>query len=84
MKPDKHKEEEATFNYLAPDFSFLRATRAAQTFMKNAVEYGQGDVDRLNAMVDEGKERGVPTVSLTLYDGDFEAFARAGGDVERW
>ena len=25
--------------------------------MKNAVEYGQGDVDRLNAMVDEGRKR---------------------------
>lgn len=32
-------------------------------------------------MVDEGKERGVPTVSLTLYDGDFEAFARALGEA---
>ena len=32
-------------------------------------------------MVDGGKERGVPTVSLTLYDGDFEAFARALGEA---
>lgn len=32
-------------------------------------------------MVGEGKERGVPTVSLTLYDGDFEAFARALGEA---
>ena len=36
---------------------------------------------RGDAMVDEGKERGVPTVSLTLYDGDFEAFARALGEA---
>jgi isopenicillin N synthase-like dioxygenase len=36
---------------------------------------------RGDAMVDEGKERGVPTVSLTLYDGDFEAFVRALGEA---
>merc|ERR1719369_2770702 len=57
VKPDKHKEEEATFNYLAPDFTFLRSTRAAQTYLKNNGQYTQEDVDRLNALVDVGRKR---------------------------
>jgi hypothetical protein len=24
VKPDRHKEEDATFNYLTPEFQFLR------------------------------------------------------------
>jgi len=57
VKPDKHKEEEATFNYLAPDFSFLRSTRAAQNYLKNSSLYTQEDVDKLNALVDVGRKR---------------------------
>merc|ERR1740129_1625372 len=57
VKPDNHKSEEATFTYLAPDFTFLRSTKAAQTFMKNHLVYGQDHVDSLNALVDEGRKR---------------------------
>ena len=57
VKPDNHKSEEATFNYLAPDFTFLRSTKAAQTFIKNSHIYGQQHVDNLNALVDEGRKR---------------------------
>jgi len=38
VRPDKHKEDKAAFNYLAPDFSFLRSTKAAQAYMKNSLE----------------------------------------------
>ena len=57
VKPDKHKEEEATFNYLAPDFSFLRSTKAAQTYMKNSPIYNQLHVDNLSTLVDEGRKK---------------------------
>ena len=57
VKPDKHKEEEATFNYLAPDFTFLRSTKAAQTYMKNSQEHGQYDIERLGNLVDEGRKK---------------------------
>ena len=57
VKPDKHKEEEATFNYLAPDFTFLRSTKAAQTYMKNSQMYGHDDIERLSNLVDEGRKR---------------------------
>ena len=59
VKPDKHKEEEATFNYLAPDFTFLRSTKAAQTYMNSSdsSEYNQSHVDNLSALVDEGRKK---------------------------
>ena len=60
VKPDKHKEEEATFNYLTPDFTFLRSTRAALNFMKNKAAvfgYTSQDIDRLNEFVDIGRKK---------------------------
>merc|ERR1719350_1472566 len=60
VKPDKHKEEEATFNYLTPDFTFLRSTRAAINFMKNKAAifgYTSQDIDRLNEFVDIGRKK---------------------------
>ena len=36
VSPDNYKSEEATFNYLAPDFTFLCSTRSAQTYMKSS------------------------------------------------
>ena len=65
VKPDKHKEEEATFNYLAPDFTFLRSTKAAQTFMRNSPTHSQADIDSLSALVDEGRKR----IRLEKYGG---------------
>ena len=65
VKPDNHKSEEATFNYLAPDFTFLRSTRSAQTYMKNSDMYGQDHVDGLNNLVDEGRKR----IRLEKYGG---------------
>merc|ERR1719350_1964365 len=60
VKPDKHKEEEATFNYLAPDFTFLRSTKASINFIKNkgaVFGYTAQDVDRLQEFVDIGRKR---------------------------
>ena len=57
IKPDKHKEEEATFNYLTPDYQFLRSTRAAQTYIQQSDLYSQDDVLRLlNLVADERKK----------------------------
>merc|ERR1719319_783059 len=60
VKPDKHKEEEATFNYLTPDFTFLRSTRASINFIKNkgaVFNYTTQDVERLQEFVDIGRKR---------------------------
>ena len=60
VKPDKHKEEEATFNYLTPDFTFLRSTRASINFMTNkAAVYGytQQEIDRLNEFVQLARKK---------------------------
>ena len=57
IKPDKHKEEEATFNYLTPDYQFLRSTRAAQTYMQASELYGDEDVQRLNELINEERRK---------------------------
>ena len=57
IKPDKHKEDEATFNYLSPDFQFLRSTRAAQTFMQNSSLYTDEDVSKLGQLIAEEKRK---------------------------
>merc|ERR1712079_503625 len=51
--------------YMAPDFTFLRSTRSAQTYMKNSDMYGQDHVDGLNNLVDEGRKR----IRLEKYGG---------------
>ena len=57
LKPDKHKEEEATFNYLTPDYQFLRSTRAAQNLMHNSPLYSEEDVSKLGTLIAEERRK---------------------------
>ena len=60
VRPDKHKEEEATFNYLTPDYTFLRSTRASINFMTNKAElmgYTKVDIDKLNEFVQLARKK---------------------------
>ena len=57
IKPDRHKEEEATFNYLTPDFQFLRSTRSAQAYIQTSEQYSQDDVTRLLTMVADERKK---------------------------